>query len=284
MKTLIFPITIILAALILPASEAQVLSIASFNVESDDDTRAELVAEDLARTPPLHIWALQEVEDQATLDLFTSAISNATGYAYENQLGTTGGEWGDHLAFIYISGAFSNVTFEELDNVGGYRHPLVMRAMTAPVDESSAARELVFVNNHFNRGNETTRRAQARNLRDWVAANPDLALILMGSFNFDYDYRGARQGGNRAFEYFSDGGHISWPQHQCIEARNCPGTGSQCNPNYNNMQDFIFLAGRAFDWPALTDLAFLEERYCRREAGGYADHRPVLGQILLPAE
>ena len=52
------------------------LLLASFNVESDADTQAELVAADMVRLSPLHIWALQEVADQAVMvEAYLNAFS-----------------------------------------------------------------------------------------------------------------------------------------------------------------------------------------------------------------
>ncbi|WP_420434220.1 hypothetical protein [Hyphobacterium sp.] len=269
-------LSLILTLLIGTTAHAQSLVIAAFNVESGDDTTAENVAEDLTRMPPLHLWALQEVEDQAMLDTLVTSLNDATGLTYVGRMGSTGGRFeDDFLAYVYLEAAFAHVSFEELQAVGGSRLPLVMRAT------AWTGHNLTFVNNHFNRGNETRRRQQAINLRDWIAQRPQEAIIAMGTFNFDYDFRGARQGGNRAFEQFADGGHVSWPEPMCLEADNCPVTGSQCNPNYASLLDFIFLAGAAFDWPAVTDLAFLDEPFCGRDQRGYPDHRPVMGQILL---
>jgi endonuclease/exonuclease/phosphatase family metal-dependent hydrolase len=255
----------------------QGLSVGTFNVESDRDTQAELVAEDFARLPPMHAWGLQEVENQETLDLFVATLNEATGYEYAGHMGTTGGRYGDYLAIIYMVPAFTDVAIVEMDEVGGSRHPLMMTAT------AWNGTDITLINVHFNRGDETTRQGQARRLRDWIAAHPEQAIIALGDFNFDYDFRGARQGGNRAFSQFADGGHVSWPQPMCLENETCPATGSQCNQRYQSILDFIFLGGEAFDWRAMTDLAFLEEHYCRREGDGYADHRPVLGQILLPS-
>ncbi len=257
------------------AHAQDVLSIGSFNVESDLDTEAERVAEDFARIPPLHIWALQEVYNDEALDLFTATLSEATGFTYASHRGTTGSNFGDYLAFVYVENAFSDVSFEELGEVGGARHPLVMRAT------SFSGHELTFVNTHLDRGDARAREGQARSLRSWVIDHEDEALIMMGTFNFDYDFAGTRRGGNRAFVNFSRGGHVSWPEPMCIAGETCPVTGTQCNPQYNNMLDFIFLAGTAFDWRAMTDLAFLGEDYCSRDPQGYSDHRPVLGQLLM---
>ena len=69
----------------------------------------------------------------------------------------------------------------------------------------------------------------------------------------------------------------------CVAGDNCPITGTQCNPNYRSILDFVFLGGIAKEWNAISDMAFIGENYCRREASGYADHRPVLAQIQLPA-
>lgn len=258
------------------AAQAQEsLAIGSFNVESDLDTQAERVAEDFARLPPLHVWALQEVADQETLDLFVETLSETTGFQYAGHMGASGSGHNNHLAFAYIQQAFTDVAFEEIDGIGSSRHPLIMRAA------SPSGQPLTFVNTHLTRGDERAREGEARSLRTWITNHDDEALVLMGTFNFDYDFRGSRTGGNQAFVTFSRGGHVSWPQPMCIANETCPVTGSQCNAQYSNFLDFIFLAGAAFDWRARTDLAFLGEEYCRRDPRGYSDHRPLMGQILV---
>lgn len=255
---------------------SQSLSVATFNVESDDDTDPALVATDFARIPPIHVWALQEVESQEALDLFVATLRESSGFNYVGHMGTTGGRYDDYLAYIYIADAFQSVEFSELEEVGGSRHPLLLTGTLW------TGQPILMVNNHFNRGDENTRQGQARRLRDWIQENEDEAIIALGDFNFDYDFRGARQAGNRAFGIFARGGHASWPQPMCVAGDNCPITGTQCNPNYRSILDFVFLGGIAKEWNAISDMAFIGENYCRREASGYADHRPVLAQIQLP--
>ncbi len=253
------------------------LLLASFNVESDADTQAELVAADMVRLSPLHIWALQEVADQETLDVFVQALTDATGHRYAGYLGESGAHYEDRLAYVYLAEAFVDARFEELDVVGGSRLPLLMEATTW------TGERVTFINAHFNRGDAATREGQARRLREWIGDNPERAIIALGVFNFDYVFYGARRGGNRAFVNLARGGLITWPEPMCIQRENCPRTGSQCHPAYENILDFIFFGGAAIQWPAVTDLAFLDEAYCRRDADGYSDHRPVVAQIVLPA-
>ncbi|MDG2043746.1 MAG: hypothetical protein P8J78_03975 [Maricaulis sp.] len=272
--------TIVLLALSfnsISSAHAQNLAIASFNVESDRDTRAELVAEDFQRLPAMHVWALQEVTDQETLDLFVATVSEATGFQFAGHLGTTGGQYDDYLAIMYLEQAFTGVSFREMDEVGGGRHPLMMTATTW------TGTTISFINNHFNRGDETTREGQARRLRDYIVDHADEAIIALGTFNFDYDHQGARRGGNSAFTAFGRGDNVGWIQPMCMYNDNCPATGSQCNPHYENFLDFIFVGGVAREWQSVSDLAFIGENYCRRDGDGYSDHRPVLGQLALPA-
>ena len=83
-------------------ASAQSLVLASFNVESGDDTRAERVVEDIVRMPALHLWALQEVEDQETLDYFVSTLNEATGMTYVGHMGSTGGRYDDDYLDVHL--------------------------------------------------------------------------------------------------------------------------------------------------------------------------------------
>lgn len=253
-----------------------ILSLGTFNVESDLDTDRNDVAADFAKVPPLHVWALQEVADQETLDHYVSAMSQATGITYAGHLSPAGGLSRDHLAFIYAPEVFSNVEFGEETEIGGDITTISMRA------DFFTGQRLTLVNNFFDRRDERARQGQARSLASWIDDHEDEAIIVLGTLNFDYKFQGRRTGGNRAFELFSAGQNASWPEPMCIANGTCPVTGDQCNPQYRNMLNFIFLGGTAMDWRAMTDLAFLDDAsYCDREDEGGSDNRPTLGQILM---
>lgn len=257
-------------------AQAQTISVASFNVNSDPRTDPARVAEDLARVPPLHLWALQEVTDQATLDQFAQALSEATGFVYAGHLGQSGEEDGDRLAFVYIEEAFQDVTFRELEDISGAILPLAMTGT------SWTGAELTFVNAHFSRSSDTIRRGQAQRLREWIEDHERENLIVLGQLNFDYDFRSNRPRGNRAFATFSQNGPASWPQPMCVANEACPVHISRCNPPNRDIQDFIFLAGQAKNWQAISDIAFANETYCGRANGAYSNYRPVMAQIALP--
>ena len=264
----------------LPASADTRLQIASFNVESDPDTRPELVAEDLRRLPGIDLWALQEVENETALNIFIDALNqtdnqlnNGSSVTYDGFIGQSGARWRDRLAFVYRTDQFQTVQFVENDAFGGSRDALIMTAKLAD------GTPLTFVNHHFNRGDAERRQRQAYLYRTWLASQPDRAIISIGDFNFDYQHLKPTPHGNPAFEEFMSDGLIDWPAPACIAARTCPQTGSQCNPRYRNILDFFFLSGPARNWRVESDLAFLDENYCQRDWLGYADHRPLLAII-----
>lgn len=263
-----------------PASRDSALNIASFNVESDSDTRPALVAEDMHRLPGIDIWALQEVESEEALKLFVETLNDAStdgedsiNGLYDGFMGRSGRRWRDHLGFIYRVDRFQTVRFEESKAFGGSRDALIMIAILAD------GTPVTLVNHHFNRGDAARRQRQAYLFRRWLAAHSDQAIISIGDFNFDYDHLKSAPHGNPAFEEFMSDGLIDWPAPACIAAETCPPTGSQCNARYNSILDFIFLSGPARAWRVETDLAFLDENYCERDRLGYADHRPLIGHI-----
>ena len=272
-QSIIIALSVFFAA---SAHAQNVLSVATFNVESDLDTDQVDIAADFAKIPPLHVWALQEVADQATLDFYVAEISRTTGIEYAGYLSPSGALSRDHLAFIYAPEVFANPTFVEEERIGGDITTISMRA------DFMGARSMTLVNNYFDRGDARARQGQARSLASWIDDHEDEAIIILGTLNFDYKFQGRRTGGNRAFELFSAGQNASWPEPMCIANETCPVTGDQCNPQYRNFLNFIFLGGSAMNWRARTDLAFLDDaNYCDREDEGGSDNYPTLAQILV---
>ncbi|MCZ6592085.1 MAG: hypothetical protein O7B98_13215, partial [Alphaproteobacteria bacterium] len=146
--------------------------------------------------------------------------------------------------------------------------------------------EFWFVVNHLQRGREQTRQAQAAWLSEWAQrraktqTNP--AIVLAGDFNFDVTPY--TKHGNRAFDLFMQDGMFRWVVPGCVDTDTCPLTGSGCNPTFNSILDFVFLAGPARHWSATSEILFKDEvDYCPNERlgtsgqmiPGGADHRPV---------
>ncbi|ERT07266.1 endonuclease/Exonuclease/phosphatase family protein [Lyngbya aestuarii BL J] len=255
-----------------PAS-AEPLSIISYNVESDDldDTDPHLVAEDIREIVGADLWGLSEVADQAAADIFTEAVA-VPGSDFKSIFGTTGSL--DKLQIIYNQNKLDLLEREELDNIGGSRSPLVAHFKFLPTGQ-----EFLFTVNHFNRGSESKRNQQAENLRDWAAAQ-SLPVIAVGDYNFDFDLD--KKKGNKAFDLFVRKDVMTWIKPNCLKTNSCPLTGTQCDPKYASILDYVFVSQMAKKWPCESDILFVQNQVCQKEKEGFSDHYPLMANFSIP--
>ena len=260
------------------------LSVVSFNVESDTDTKANVVATDIARIPESHLWGLSEV-DASDFDSYRKAI----GDRYQIIEGTTGHggkeRYDDHLAIVYDPEVLAVVgEAVELSDAGGTRHPLMAR-----FEINGTAHEIIVVLNHLQRGKpgeNRTRQRQARWLKDWAASAGDgespHGIVLLGDYNFDVNI--LTECGNRAYRQFMEGDVFRWIEPACLAQGTCPPTGTGCHCLYSSILDFVFLAGAAKTWTATSEILFKSkaDAYCAHERKGGSDHFPVRAVITLP--
>ena len=248
------------------------LSVVSYNVESDSDTDATAVAQDIQRIPQSHIWGLVEV-DTPDLEAYRAAI----GQDFVLIPGNTGqysNRPDDRMAIIFDSDVLEQIgQTEELSAAGGSRHPLLARFRV-----KATGQEFWFVLNHLQRGREETRQAQADWLNKWAQGKADNqvppSIVLLGDYNFDVTPYTKR--GNEAFDLFMQDGMFRWVEPGCLAANSCPLTGTGCHPQFNSILDFVFLAGPARRWSASSEILFKDDAdYCALEGQGGADHRPV---------
>ena len=252
------------------------LTVVSFNVESDADTRSDKVAKDIKRIPASHIWGLVEVDGE-DLDEYEAAF----GQNYRMIVGKTEASNrrpDDLMAIAYDSTVLEQLgESKELSGAGGSRHPLLAKFRIVETGQ-----KIWFVVNHFQRGlgapTNEMRQAQASWLNDWAQEKADNkyppAIVLIGDYNFDASPYTKR--GNPAFEIFMSNGMFRWVEPECLSDKSCPLTGTGCNPVYNSILDFVFLAGPARSWKASSEILFgSESEYCANEKTGGADHRPI---------
>lgn len=252
----------------------QTLKIIGFNVESDDleDTDPQKVAQDMQGLPPADLWGLSEVASPEAAQIFRNAI--AAGSDYESILGTTGTT--DRLQIVYNTQRLKlTQPALELREVSGTRKPLVAQFQLQP-----SGPEFLFMVNHFNRRDAAVREAQAAAVREWATAQ-SLPIIAAGDYNFDVDPNTKK--GNPAFEIFRQDDLFSWIEPDCVTQKNCPQTGTQCNPRFNSILDFTFVTGAAKSWQANSAILFAENDYCLREKLGFSDHRPVVATFEIPS-
>ena len=254
-----------------PARSAEMLSVISFNIESDQDTDPRKVAQEIAKLSAagqVDLFGLAEVQNQFDADLYQKA-ADREGAGFRYLLAKNGNE--DRVAILYNYDTLKFREVFELDRLPGSRKALIARFQHKTSDV-----EFLFIVNHFNRRDTERRQRQARLIRDWVLKQP-LPAILVGDYNFDYDP--STQRGNRSFEIFTEDEGLVWLRPACVEDGTCPATGTQCDSRYNSISDFVFIADQKRGWKGLSKVLFQRANYCDRERRGYSDHRPVLGLI-----
>lgn len=262
-------LAVFLSPLAAGAAWAQDLRIVTYNVESDSDTTSVEVAKDIREIGSADIWALQEVDGFRSIFPLREAM-NTDGRDMWFELGLSGGS--DRLAIVYDRNRFEAFGEpEELIEVGGSRRPLRLKLIDK---QTRMAFNVISV--HLNRGNEETRREQARNLRRWADEAGEPSIIL-GDFNFDLevdDWQAGSLVGNPAYHLFTRApSPFVWAQHS-------PMVKTQCSPRYNSVLDFIFLTGAARSWDVQTTAFFHDDpAYCANESAGGADHLPLVASI-----
>ena len=247
------------------------LTVLSFNVESDRDTDPGKVAEDIAAiSKDVDLVGLVEVFDERDAKTYADAVERP-GNQFRYLMGRHGNE--DSMAILYNLNTLKFKEVYELDRFPGSRKALVGRFR-----HKDAGIEFLFIVNHFNRGDVDRRQRQAKLIRDWVLAQK-LPAILVGDYNFDFNPETMK--GNTAFDIFTSKKGLVWIRPECLGDSSCPQTGTQCDRRYNSIMDFVFVADQRRGWQGLSDVLMKRTDYCERERRGHADHRPVLGVIAI---
>ena len=267
-------VMLLLAAVALPdagRAASEIVTVLSFNVESDRDTNPRKVAEDIASiSADVDLVGLVEVFDEKDAKTYSDAVERP-GNQFRYLMGRHGNE--DSMAILYNLNTLKFKEVYELDRFPGSRKALVGRFR-----HKKAGLEFLFIVNHFNRGDIKRRQRQSELIRDWVLSQK-LPAILVGDYNFDFNPDTMQ--GNQAFDIFTAKKGISWVRPECLSDNSCPLTGTQCDGRYNSIMDFVFLADQERGWQGLSEVLLKRPDYCARERRGYADHRPVLGVIAI---
>lgn len=274
---LFFTLSLTLSSYFIPlpvqAQPVPQLRVISYNVESDEDTQPALVTEDIERIGEADLWGLSEVQDREVAEIFRAAISTPN-QEYTSLLGTTGRA--DRLQIVYNPNKLRLINSQQLTNSPGTRKPLMGHFQFI-----LNGQELLFVVNHFNRGDEERRNQQAVFFRQW-AQTQTLPIIAVGDYNFDYEIPTGQ--GNAAFDTLLEDNTFTWIRPQCLGTNTCPDTGTQCNSRYHSILDFVFVANGAKNWRGESDILLINEPVCARERNGFSDHRPIAANFIMNNE
>lgn len=247
-------------------------SILAWNVESGGNDPA-IVAAQLVELGQYDVIGLSEVDEP---DVYEQAISAKWPERYEyvrGHSGTNEDRDDDHLWFAFNSEKFALVNSEEMKEYGGFifddghhRVPLYVR-----LKDKINGQEVVFLVNHFARGNEEFRQGQARSLREW-ARTKSIPIIAIGDYNLDYEF--ATKKGNKAFDEMMKDNVWTWVRPTPLVDTNWSDRDGDGIDNYiDSLLDFSFVAGAAKTWKASSRVIVRENDFPDDEKT--SDHRPV---------
>ncbi len=247
-------------------------SILHWNVESGGNDPA-TVAEQLVALGEYDVVGLSEVD---VPEAYEEAFVKKWPDRYQFIRGLTGtneDREDDHLWMAFDTEDFDLVTSQEMKEVGGFvfddghhRVPLYVR-----LRDKANGQEVVFIMNHFARGDKEFRQAQARTLREW-ARTKSIPIVAIGDYNLDFVFETQR--GNPAFDEFMRDNVWHWVRPEPLVDTNWSDRDGDGIDNYiDSLLDFSFVAGAAKTWQASSRVIVRENDFPDNDQT--SDHRPV---------
>ena len=241
------------------------ISILAWNVESGGNDPA-VIAQKIVELSGYDVYCLCEVHAD-NFGRYKSALG--TGFASVNS--NTGR--GDLLQIIFNSNRFELLQQKELHrygnhelNNGTHRSPLFVR-----LRDRASGFEFIVMTNHLARRNADLRTQQAAGLREW-ARDQNVAIINIGDFNMDYDFRTKK--GNDAFVEMLRDNVWMWVKPTEFIDTNWSDPDGDGNDNYpDSMLDFAFVAGPAKEWNPASKVVVHDDDF--PDDGTTSDHRPI---------
>lgn len=225
----------------LSVARAEEVRLVAFNIERGYLPDAELlqIGEIIDQIGPADVWGFEEVSE-GDLEVLLARL----GDNYEGLFGTRGS---DFLALAYDASRFELLDSGEIfltQISSGERKPL-----WAQLRSRETGAEFYVVVNHLIRGHDDDPRRsdEARDLNAW-AMNHSPAIAI-GDFNLDFDvnYTDAdrvtvgRQH-SAAFDMLVSDDVWVWVRPDVLQP-------TQCDPQFDSVLDFAFVAGAARNWP-----------------------------------
>ena len=253
-----------------PAAWAEDIWLVALNIERGwkPDAKLANVLSIINGIGPADIWAFSEVSknDKDTL-------VPALGANFGAIQGTVGS---DYLLLAYNKEKLEPVGQGEIELAGstpGQRKPLWARLKV-----KTNGTEFSVVVNHFIRGkgDDQRRLGEAKDLHAWAQKNSP--AIALGDFNLDFDVnytridreKGRKQR-SRAMAALIKDDVWAWVRPDRLMP-------TQCNPKYDSVLDFAFVAGAAKNWQRESRIVDIG---CNDNASR-PDHLPVELVISVP--
>lgn len=252
------------------SAAADELVVVTWNVGLDDAS-IDTIAAGIQSMPGVDIWLIQEARGNGTAQALERAAEAARGDDYTAVLGSTGADI--PLLTMYNEHRFDLLGTEEIHNVnttGNARAPLVLH-----LKDSVTGVEFLAMNNHLYRSREDERDKQAALLNQW-ALGQTLPIIDGGDHNFDYDVPDGPSAADRGFDNMTAGGTWQWVRPAVLVPTQCTDS-LPCT--YDDILDFIFVAGPARDWTAVSEVIVRQGDI--PDNALKSDHRPVVA-IFVP--
>ena len=243
-----------------------------WNVESGGNDPATVAAQ-LVELGEYDVIGLSEVD---TPEAYEASLSKKWPNRYQFVRGLTGvneDRENDHLFVAFNTEKFSLVNSEEMKEIGGFvfddghhRVPLYVR-----LKDKANGQEVVFIQNHFARGDKEFRQGQARTLREW-ARTKSIPIVAIGDYNLDYVF--ATKKGNLAFDEMMKDNVWIWVRPEPLIDTNWSDYDGDGIDNYiDSLLDFSFVSGAAKTWKATSRVIVRENDF--PDDDKTSDHRPV---------
>jgi endonuclease/exonuclease/phosphatase family metal-dependent hydrolase len=294
-------------ALILAASCAAAetqITVATWNVESDADTKPATISQRMRQFPDVHLWTLVEVGSPSDAERYRRAVSQASGRNYQLILNSAKPSGDDRIAFLLDATRWRLVghAYELTDltrqlcllHLPQNQRPSRFRP-TFVVELQPTGwtgdRTIVVAANHLQRGQGSEnplRNCQADLLNGLVegrispgpgglrdALRRKAPFLAMGDFNFDWSVPDGP--GNGGFAALTKNDVFAWVR---------PAVPIQTQCSYNSILDFVFRANSAKDWAATSRIVVPipgddADAYCKRDSAGESDHLIVVATFKI---
>ncbi|MFZ1024899.1 MAG: endonuclease/exonuclease/phosphatase family protein [Limnoraphis robusta] len=265
----LIPLVIFLLTLLSGCLSPTQLSVIGFNVESGDADPDYIANQYIQPIRGVDVWGFSEVQNQAWVNRFETAIEVNNKADFKSLLGTTGKA--DKLAIVYNSNDLNLIKIEELKqiNIGGS----VRASLVGHFQVKSTQQEFLFMVNHLYRTNDEFRHEQARLLNRW-AQKQQLPIIAVGDYNFDWDVKNGENKRDSGYDLLTENDVLTWVRPQQIIA-------THCSSRYNTVLDFVFISSPIKPSSASSKILYPEADYCP-DTPQKSDHRPVKATISLP--
>lgn len=260
----------LLLAAVTTSVQAKDFRLIGFNIERGYKSDAELatVKTIIAGLGYAHVWAFSEVTKGDETQLAV-----AVGPSFRAILSDQGD---DYLSIVYDAAHFDLVATGHVKVTG--RSGFQREPLWAKLRSKDSGTELYVLSNHLTRGDgdDPRRTQEAKDLNAWAIEHQP--AIALGDFNLDFDVNydrndiaNSRRQRSNAFNELVRNDVWAWVRPDKL-------IPTQCDPNYDSVLDFAFVAGAARNWDRESSI----ENIGCNDNDQNPDHLPIILTIDVP--